>query len=244
MNKITVAVLACLAVGSIGVANAAAGDSTLSVGYAQIHANGLKKLVNGIGNGIKGIDTEELKANLVNNEGYPSDISISPGHADKYRDPKGFNVKYRYEFTDNLGVITSFTYAGDDFKGGISGSSASEAASEDISGRIKAQYFNIGVGPTWRFNDYVSVYAMGGVAFTRYSGYYTNQIKYEKTKDREESTENLNSGSLSGNKTEFSYGAGFQFNPVNNVAIDVAYEGSTGGDYKTNGFIVGIGYKF
>lgn len=243
MNKITVAVLACLAVGSIGVANAAAGDSTLSVGYAQIHANGLKKLVNGIGDGVKGIDTEDLKTDLID-EGYPSDISISPGHADKYRDPKGFNVKYRYEITDNLGVIGSFTYAGDDYKAGISGSSESEAASQDISGRVKAHYFNIGVGPTWRFNDYVSVYAMGGVAFSKYSGYYTNRIKYEETKDRKASTENLDSVSFSGNKTEFSYGAGFQFNPLNNVAIDIAYEGAAGGDFKSNGFIVGVGYKF
>lgn len=243
MKKIAVAVLACLAVGSIGVANAAAGDSSLSLGYAQIHANGLKKLVNGISNGIKGIDTEELKADLIS-EGYPSDISISPGRSDGYRDPKGFNVKYRYEFTDNLGLITSFTYAGDDYEAGISGSSVSEAASQEVSGRVKAHYFNIGAGPTWRFNDYVSVYAIGGVAFSKYSGYYTDRIKYEKTKDREASTENLDSVSFSGNKTEFSYGAGFQFNPVDNVAIDVAYEGATGGDFKSNGFIVGIGYKF
>lgn len=243
MNKITVAVLACLAVGSIGVANAAAGDSTLSVGYAQIHANGLKKLVNGAGNAIKGIDTEDLKTDLID-EGYPSDISISPGHADKYRDPKGFNVKYRYEFTDNLGVIGSFTYAGDKFKGGISGSSESEAASQDIKGSVKVNYFNIGVGPTWRFNEWVSAYAMGGVAFSQYSGYYTNDIKYEKTEDREASTENVERGSIGKTKTEFSYGAGLQFNPLNNVAIDIAYEGTTGGDFKSNGFIVGVGYKF
>lgn len=242
MKKIAVAVLACLVAGSIGVANASAGDSTLSVGYAQIHANGLKKLVNDIGDRVKGIDTEDLRTDLIS-EGYPSDISISPGHADKYRDPKGFNVKYRYEITDNLGVIGSFTYAGDDYKAGISGSSASEAASEEVSGRVKAQQFNIGVGPTWRFNDYVSVYAMGGVAFSKYSGYYTDKTKYEETKDRKASTE-IDSISFSGNKTEFSYGAGFQFNPVNNVAIDVAYEGTTGGDFKSNGFIVGVGYKF
>ncbi|EDS8888915.1 Ail/Lom family outer membrane beta-barrel protein [Salmonella enterica] len=243
MNKLLIAVAVASVIGSVGVANAAAGDSTLSVGYAQIHGNGLKKLVNGAGSAIKGADTESLKEDYIN-DGYPSDINISPGHADKYRDPKGFNVKYRYEFTDNLGVIGSFTYAGEQYKGGISGSSASEAASEDVSGSIKARYFNISAGPVWRFNDWVSVYATGGVAFAQYSGYYSDTIKYEKTKDREASTENVGSGSIGKTKTEFAYGAGLQFNPVNNVAIDVAYEGTTGGDFKSNGFIVGVGYKF
>ncbi|EKH3670432.1 Ail/Lom family outer membrane beta-barrel protein, partial [Escherichia coli] len=28
-------------------------------------------------------------------------------------DLTGFNVKYRYEFTDTLGLVTSFSYAGD-----------------------------------------------------------------------------------------------------------------------------------
>ncbi|EBT1278908.1 outer membrane beta-barrel protein [Salmonella enterica] len=39
MNKITVAVMACLAVGSVGVANASDLHHTVSVGYAQTHAS-------------------------------------------------------------------------------------------------------------------------------------------------------------------------------------------------------------
>ncbi|WP_410989088.1 Ail/Lom family outer membrane beta-barrel protein [Escherichia coli] len=34
------------------------------------------------------------------------------------------------------------------------------------------------------------------------------------------------------------------FNPTESVAIDVAYEGSGSGDWRTDGFIVGVGYKF
>ncbi|ENY9220342.1 Ail/Lom family outer membrane beta-barrel protein, partial [Escherichia coli] len=32
--------------------------------------------------------------------------------------------------------------------------------------------------------------------------------------------------------------------PVETVVIDLAYEGSASGDWRTDGFIVGIGYKF
>ncbi len=39
-------------------------------------------------------------------------------------------------------------------------------------------------------------------------------------------------------------GAGVQFNPTESVAIDIAYEGSGSGDWRTDGFIVGVGYKF
>ncbi|HHU9457481.1 TPA: Ail/Lom family outer membrane beta-barrel protein, partial [Escherichia coli] len=44
--------------------------------------------------------------------------------------------------------------------------------------------------------------------------------------------------------TSLAWGAGVQFNPTESVAIDIAYEGSGCGDWRTDGFIVGVGYKF
>ncbi len=44
--------------------------------------------------------------------------------------------------------------------------------------------------------------------------------------------------------TSLAWGAGVQFNPTESVAIDIAYEGSGSGDWRTDGFIVGVGYKF
>ncbi|EES3896338.1 Ail/Lom family outer membrane beta-barrel protein, partial [Escherichia coli] len=38
--------------------------------------------------------------------------------------------------------------------------------------------------------------------------------------------------------------AGVQVNPTESVAIDIAYECSGSGDWRTDGFIVGVGYKF
>lgn len=44
--------------------------------------------------------------------------------------------------------------------------------------------------------------------------------------------------------TSLAWGAGVQFNPAESVAVDVAYEGCGSGDWRTDGFIVGVGYKF
>ncbi|EON3863703.1 Ail/Lom family outer membrane beta-barrel protein, partial [Escherichia coli] len=44
--------------------------------------------------------------------------------------------------------------------------------------------------------------------------------------------------------TSLAWGAGVQFNPTESVAIDLAYEGSGSGDWRTDAFIVGIGYRF
>lgn len=44
--------------------------------------------------------------------------------------------------------------------------------------------------------------------------------------------------------TSLAWGAGVQFNPTESVTIDIAYEGSGSGDWRTDAFIVGIGYRF
>ena len=44
--------------------------------------------------------------------------------------------------------------------------------------------------------------------------------------------------------TSLAWSTGVQFNPAESVAIDLAYEGSGSGDWRTDSFIVGIGYKF
>ncbi|EKN6335321.1 Ail/Lom family outer membrane beta-barrel protein [Yersinia enterocolitica] len=54
----------------------------------------------------------------------------------------------------------------------------------------------------------------------------------------------VDSGTFSDHKTSFAYGIGLQFNPFESVAVDVSYEGSGSGNWRTNGFNVGVGYKF
>ncbi|NHB86710.1 Ail/Lom family outer membrane beta-barrel protein [Photorhabdus tasmaniensis] len=132
--------------------------------------------------------------------------------------PKGFNLKYRYELDNNFGVISSLThtYLGDDhYQGG-----RKEAESD-------MDYFSLMAGPTYRFNEYVSVYGMVGAAHgkVKYSDYV---------------------GSMSGSKskTSVSYGLGLQFNPMPNWTIDTSYEYSKLDDLKIGTWVVGVGYRF
>ncbi|WP_175427059.1 Ail/Lom family outer membrane beta-barrel protein, partial [Escherichia coli] len=59
-------------------------------------------------------------------------------------------------------------------------------------------------------------------------------------------THDVLTGSYDGrhSNTALALGAGVQVNPTESVAVDVAYEGSGSGDWRTDGFIVGVGYKF
>lgn len=44
--------------------------------------------------------------------------------------------------------------------------------------------------------------------------------------------------------TSLAWSAGVQFNPADVVSVDLAYEGSGSGDWRTSAFIVGLGYRF
>ncbi|WP_176210141.1 Ail/Lom family outer membrane beta-barrel protein [Salmonella enterica] len=212
MNKIVIVTGLALAVCS-GAAFASAGDNTLSVGYAQVHSRTLKNEIN---------DTQDK-------------LVAYGGKFDGYSDPRGVNIKYRHEFDDQLGVITSFTYSGKKFNGGA----PSQGGNNSFEGEVKGHYFSGMIGPAWRFNDFFSVYVMGGVAFSKVSGYVAEYQPATKPDDSS-SSKRVGSWSDSSKHTNFAYSAGLQFNPWEHVAIDAAYEGG----WRTNGFIVGVGYKF
>ncbi|WP_225380074.1 Ail/Lom family outer membrane beta-barrel protein [Escherichia coli] len=69
---------------------------------------------------------------------------------------------------------------------------------------------------------------------------------YLRVTDNKGKTHDVLTGSDDGrhSNTSLAWGAGVQFNPTESVAIDIAYEGSGSGDWRTDGFIVGVGYKF
>ena len=102
---------------------------------------------------------------------------------------------------------------------------------------IRANYWSLLTGPSWRFNEYISVYAMAGMGVTK----VTSDLKIN---------DNLKGGagsfseSNSTKKTALAWAGGAQFNLNESVAMDVAYESSGSGDWRTSGVIVGIGLKF
>ncbi len=153
-------------------------------------------------------------------------------------DLKGINVKYRYEFTDTLGLVTSFSYANakDEQKTHYSDTRWHEDS-------VRNRWFSMMAGPSVRVNEWFSAYAMAGVAYSRVS---TFSGDYLRVTDNKGKTHDVLTGSDDDrhSNTSLAWGAGVQFNPTESVAIDIAYEGSGSGDWRTDGFIVGVGYKF
>ncbi|EHD1518749.1 TPA: Ail/Lom family outer membrane beta-barrel protein [Escherichia coli] len=153
-------------------------------------------------------------------------------------DLNGINVKYRYEFTDMLGVVTSFSYANakDEQKTHYSDTRWHEDS-------VRNRWFSVMAGPSVRVNEWFSAYAMAGVAYNRVSTFSGDYLQVTDDKGK---THDVLTGSDDGrhSNTSLAWGAGVQFNPTESVAVDVAYEGSGSGDWRTNSFIVGVGYKF
>lgn len=169
----------------------------------------------------------------VNHTGQETSINFGG-----YQKPAGINVKYHHEYSDTLGVMASVTVAGEKYSG-----SASHGPTEWRKGTLRTRYVSGTAGPVWQMNRYVSLYALAGFAYAKTSasaGEYRNEsqpdgsqvIKYRNTKAENDS------------HTSLAYGAGMQFSPLASVVLDVSWEGSGSGDWRTSAFIVGGGYKF
>ncbi len=127
----------------------------------------------------------------------------------------GFNLKYRYEDGSNpLGWIGSFTYT--------------EKDNTDSGIYNKGQYYGVTGGPAFRLNDWASIYGVVGVGYG----------KFQQTEN-----ESLNR-SATNSDYGFSYGAGMQFNPIENVALDFSYEQSRIRNVDVGTWIAGVGYRF
>lgn len=177
-----------------------------------------------------------VAAALTSGAALADDHTVSVGYAQSkvegFKNIRGVNLQYRYEFDNPLSVMGSFTYMkGDDDQHYYAGYDA-------VHNHIKAKYYSLLAGPAWRFNDYVSLYALGGVARSKADGKttWTNYPDGYVGRD-----------SISEKSTTFAYGAGVIINPTENVAINVGYEGTDAdlaGNRSINGFNVGVGYRF
>lgn len=159
-----------------------------------------------------------------------------------FKDIKGANLKYRYEWDSPLSVIGSLTYMT-----GKENYYDSEDVSrfyqnietyDTVNSNTKIKYYSLAAGPAYRVNSYFSVYGLVGVNYTKADSNATwklNGVTYHKDDSSESATSLM-------------YGAGIQINPIENIAIDLGYEGTRvkSGDYSysVNGFNIGVGYRF
>ncbi|CDH03764.1 Ail/Lom family outer membrane beta-barrel protein [Xenorhabdus bovienii] len=180
MKKLVLASLVAAGMSIVSMGACAAGESTISAGYAQSHVKS---------------GGDKLKEN-----------------------PKGFNIKYRYEFDNNWSVIGSLAYTHQGYEYYYGGHKT---------GTVDLDYYSLTAGPAYRINEYVSAYGLVG------SGHGKVEAKNK-----------INGSSHSENKTELAYAAGLQINPIPNIAIDASYEYSKLGEVKVGTWMIGVGYRF
>ncbi|MFG6657219.1 outer membrane protein OmpX [Scandinavium sp. M-37] len=90
----------------------------------------------------------------------------------------------------------------------------------------KAQYYGLTAGPAYRINDWASIYGVVGVGYGKFQA---NDFPASKSDMSDYG---------------FSYGAGMQFNPIENVALDFSYEQSRIRNVDVGTWIAGVGYRF
>ncbi|HBN7239982.1 TPA: Ail/Lom family outer membrane beta-barrel protein [Escherichia coli] len=169
---------------------------------------------------------------------HPGGVPVLSGTAARTGDLKGINVKYRYEFTDHLGGIASLSYASaKKSRTTMTGDKAFHYES------LRGRYVSLMVGPVWQVSEQVSLYGMAGMAHTRWSDSVQDYRRDEVTPGDIRVTTTASDGHSARHLT-LAWGAGLQFNPADTVAVDLAYEVAGHGDWRTDAFIVGIGYRF
>lgn len=161
--------------------------------------------------------------------------TVSAGYAQSkvqdFKNLRGVNLQYRYEWDSPFSVVGSFSYMKaddsyselDNYNGEVSG----------YTGRADVKYTSLLAGPAYRINDYVSLYALAGLAHTKVDDKTTWTGGYSEE--------------YSSKKTSFAYGAGVAVNPVKNVAVNIGYEGTRvkyDDTVSVNGFNISVGYRF
>ncbi|EBY6522847.1 hypothetical protein D5P15_03035 [Salmonella enterica subsp. enterica serovar Livingstone] len=129
------------------------------------------------------------------------------------KDLRGFNFKYRYEFNETWGMLGSFTATRNEME-----NYTWKDGKLHKNGSDSVDYGSLMFGPTYRFNDYVSLYGNAGIATMKFN-------KHSK-------------------EDSFAYGAGVIFNPVKSISIDASWEASRFFAVDTNTFGVSVGYRF
>jgi len=123
---------------------------------------------------------------------------------------RGANLKAGYEFNDTWGIMSSATYT--------------RMTVNDV----EFNYTSLAVGPSFRLNDKVSFYVLGGNQWSKAKC----QASIDQYCDEKYSQSGL-VGAL-----------GMQFNPVPQVAIDTSYEYSTSHNIEIATWVIGLGGRF
>ncbi|PHM27518.1 Ail/Lom family outer membrane beta-barrel protein [Xenorhabdus budapestensis] len=190
----------------------------------------------------------------------------------------GFNIHYRYEWDSPVSIIGQFTYMQGHgnrsfpFYNSFGNSIPGRSAYFEAKNSYRAKYFSLMAGPAYRINDYLSIYGLLGISHVTYHisapfGVSDNINNINPTTGFEgtwlgldpigmnEYIDNTHNTKFSLRTNNIAYGAGIEINPVKNITLYLAYEGTLskftdtipygeGTNNYINGFNVGIGYRF
>lgn len=159
--------------------------------------------------------------------------TVSLGYAQSkiqhFKDIRGLNAQYRYEWDSPVSVISSVTYMTLKEQNNLSQADSVPKLYE----KIDFKYYSLLVGPAYRINDYVSLYALAGLAHTENNYQETDLLRHsEKNK---------------ANTTSVAYGVGVVINPFENISVNIGYEGTRlkhDEPVAVNGFNIGAGFRF
>ena len=145
-----------------------------------------------------------------------SHANIKVGEFSRSDNLHGLNLKYRYELDERFGVMASLLRSKITYNFKNQGQKI---------GSAEATYYSLTTGPSYRLNQYISAYALGGIGHAQLDGKigpFSNKFI----------------------DNAFTAGAGLQFNLTQNVSLDTHYEYAKFSNLKVNTWTAGIGYRF
>lgn len=166
---------------------------------------------------------------------FAGDHSLSLGYAqskvENFKNMPGVNVQYRYEWDSPLSAVVSFTALQNDEDKRYNGWFGSSTD------HVDAEYYSLMVGPAYRFNNYISTYAVLGMSHAKMERRYTRRFAG--------AGEDIN---YSNSDNAFAYGAGVIINITQHFTLSGGYEGSQtkveDQHRLIHGFNIGVGYRF
>lgn len=157
--------------------------------------------------------------------------TVSLGYAQSkvqdFKNIRGVNAQYRYEWDSQVSFISSFT----SMKGDDSYSLRENSSGYDS--KINMKYYSLLAGPAYRIHDDISLYVLVGLAHTKIEEKTTYLTQYSEQ--------------YKGNATSIAYGAGIAINPIENISVNIGYEGTHtkyNENISINGLNLGVGYRF
>lgn len=160
-----------------------------------------------------------------------AESTVSVGYAySKIEDVKlkGVNAQYRYEWDSPVNLVVSASYLKGDNK--LSYTDGYDMYHDEYN----IKQFSLLAGPEYKINDFLGVYALAGFAHSKIEGQQTWVNSTGHTKDFNDSLK----------ETNFAYGVGVKINPIDNVSVNLGYEGTMVDGAKAKGFNIGVGYRF